>query len=431
MTRLRSQSSTPRRRPVQRKLQKPGRFILILLCILTLPCLAWWLLHATPAPAAAAVPATPSLPTGRMTFLLMGADERPEDVGRSDTIILGSVDFDQKTAELFSLSRDMFVQIPGHGWDKLNSAYAYGGLDLTRRTLENLLGIPLQHHVLVNMRGLQQAVDALGGIQIDVEKDMHYEDPQDSPPLKIDLKAGLQTLDGTRVLHYARYRADAEADRGRMRRQQTVIKALARTALKPENLPRLPSVVARLVDSVKTDLSTVEIGRLGLAAAQLDLAAIKGGQVEGTDIYMDGIYYFVPDLTDLRTQVYRVMHGQEPDARFLSQAAKDDATYSGTVAAQADPPDPPEPVRTSVTANPGPESATSSGTGSQTRPAAPAPTGTAGKPPAPSAGGKPAKPGTVTPPATGRKSTDTGSQPDSGTAGTDTGTNTDPIRNIR
>ena len=113
----------------------------------------------------------------KATIMIMGVDERSDDVGRSDTLMVATIDPQKNEASLLSIPRDTRVAIPKNGYDKINAAYAYGGEKLTQRTVEDFLGIRMDHYVIINTHAFQKIIDAIGGIDIDVEKRMYYEDP--------------------------------------------------------------------------------------------------------------------------------------------------------------------------------------------------------------------------------------------------------------
>ena len=127
---------------------------------------------------------------------------------------------------MLSIPRDSRVKIDGHGWDKINHAYAYGGSKLSKSVVEKLLGIPIEYTVVMNFQGFVRMIDALGGVTIDVEKRMYYSDPYDDDRgLYIDLHPGVQKLNGKAAIEYVRYR-DEEGDIGRVARQQKFLTAL-------------------------------------------------------------------------------------------------------------------------------------------------------------------------------------------------------------
>jgi LCP family protein required for cell wall assembly len=183
---------------------------------------------------------------GPQTIMFLGSDSRAknpdeikagEDPGRSDTTLLARIDPDKNTINLLSLPRDLKVNIPGYGVDKLNAAYSYGGQDLTLKTVKNLLGIDVNHVVNINFDGFYDAVNAIDCVYIDV--DHHYFhsneglDPSEYYD-EIDVKSGYQRLCGYQALNYVRYRHD-DNDLIRGARQQDFIREL-RQRIPPEKV---------------------------------------------------------------------------------------------------------------------------------------------------------------------------------------------------
>jgi polyisoprenyl-teichoic acid--peptidoglycan teichoic acid transferase len=138
---------------------------------------------------------------------------------------------------MVAVPRDTLVEIPGVGEDKINAAFATGEPDLTVETLENLTGLPMKNHVVMHFDGVQDIVNALGGITLEVEQPIEV--GIEGRPVSIP--AGTRTLDGFEVLAYVRYRDGPAVDIGRIGRQQRFVQELAREATSPERLPRLPA----------------------------------------------------------------------------------------------------------------------------------------------------------------------------------------------
>ena len=265
---------------------------------------------------------------GRFSVLILGVDERAGDNGRSDTIMLAAVDLDADQVRLLSFPRDTFVNIPGHGFDKANHAYAFGKEKLAIQTIEGFTGMPLDHYVIINMNGFKQVVEALGGVTVDIDKDMDYDDPYDEPPLHIHLKKGTQKLDPTQAMGFVRFRHDADGDYGRSRRQQQMLKALAAEALKPSNLLKLPQVISAAYGAVRSDLSSSQALQLGLLVKNWSSGGVlTEGTPAGEDYWHEGVAYIKLDLVTLRTQVYKMLKGEEPPAEFLALARKDAQGY--------------------------------------------------------------------------------------------------------
>lgn len=240
------------------------------------------------------------------SYWYIGADDRPLNVlimgvdegeARSDTMILAIADPRRGTAGLISIPRDTRTAIQGRARpEKITHAHAYGGAKLAAATTQNLLGIPVERWAEFNFDGFRALVDRLGGVEVDVEVDMHYVDPYQN--LRIDLKRGRQRLDGAKALQYVRYRGDT-GDIGRIGRQQKFLRALMQEALKPANLPKLPLLAREAARYTRTNLTTGEMLALATLAARLDPADLRIKTLPGTAKVLhdpDGeIWYWLPD----------------------------------------------------------------------------------------------------------------------------------------
>ena len=237
----------------------------------------------------------------RVNIMLMGVDERVEDVGRSDTLMVASLDSNQDKVSLLSIPRDTRVQIKRHGYDKINAAYAYGGEALSKNTVEDFLGISIDHYIIVNTSSFGKMIDAIGGVDIDVENRMFYEDPwDDNGGLVIDLKPGLQHMDGKTAITYVRYR-DEEGDAGRVRRQQRFMRACFDKLSDPSMMMKLPEIIKEARNAVKTDLTISEMIALAktLKLADESTEGLKTGIVPGRWAYINGVSYLLPNIERL------------------------------------------------------------------------------------------------------------------------------------
>ena len=236
----------------------------------------------------------------KATFMIMGVDERTDDVGRSDTLMVVTIDPAKNEAALLSIPRDTRVAIPRRGYDKINAAYAYGGEELTQATVEDFLGIRIDHYIIINTHAFQKIVDAIGGIDIDVEKRMYYEDPwDDDGGLIIDLRPGMQHMDGKTAVTYVRYR-DEEGDIGRVRRQQKFMKACVDAVTTPAIIPRLPGIISGVLDSVRTDLSLRQILEFLGTLKEAQVHGLRTEMVPGRPLYINEVSYWIPDMSELR-----------------------------------------------------------------------------------------------------------------------------------
>jgi LCP family protein required for cell wall assembly len=193
----------------------------------------------------------------RLNFVILGTQE---DEGTTDSIILAHVDLDRRLATLISIPRDSWVAIPGHGFQKINAAYAFGGAKLAGQVVATLLGAHVDATIAVDPVGAKQIVDAMGGLNINVEHDMDYDDNYGN--LHIHLRKGEQFLNGGQVLEYMRFRHDVESDWGRMRRQQQVLHEIARELGEPQNWTKIPRLVALIRKDVKTTLNDAQMRAL-------------------------------------------------------------------------------------------------------------------------------------------------------------------------
>ena len=257
--------------------------------------------------------------SGKKNIVVMGCDIRKDDVGRSDTLFVVMLDKSKKNAALLSVPRDTRVKIKGHGWDKINAAFAYGGQKLTRETVQDFLGIKLDNYVLVDFRGFKGLVDAVGGVDINVEKRMYYYDPYDG--FEIDLRPGMQHMDGKTAMQYVRYR-DEEGDIGRIRRQQKFLMALYRHIASKNIIAKIPGVSKQIMSMVKTDLSLKEMVELGnVMRDMVEKDGLKMSMVPGEPEYIDGISYWIPDIPKMR-QKMADMQGVKISEKFNENTKK-------------------------------------------------------------------------------------------------------------
>lgn len=249
--------------------------------------------------------------SGKKNIVVMGCDIRDGDRGRSDTLFVVMMEPGNKGASLLSIPRDTRVKIDGHGWDKINAAFAYGGHQLTRDTTQQLLGIKLDNYVVIDFQGFKDLVDVIGGVDINVGKRMYYYDPY--ADFQIDLRPGVQHLDGKTAMQYVRYR-DEEGDIGRIRRQQKFIMAVYKQITSKNIITRIPGVTKQIMSMIKTDLSVTEMAELGKALHDMmGKDGLKMAMVPGTPRYIDGVSYWIPDIPKMREQMARMQDAKMSD----------------------------------------------------------------------------------------------------------------------
>lgn len=272
---------------------------------------------------------------GVTTFLVLGADKRPGDLGRADTMIVGSYDEERERLAMVSIPRDTYTYVRGHDYTKINHAYAYGGIPLTLTTVQQLIGLPIDHYVVINFKGFMAFINALGGVEINAERRMYYVDAEDTGMgpngLVIDIQPGLQRMNGYDTLAYARFRKDAEGDHGRMRRQQQVVQAVVQELTKPATFAKVPKLIPTVFNTIETDLTMAQMLTYGLGGKGAMERGIVAASTTGADLLLDEIAYVVPNIVDLRTTVYRTLMGEEPTAEYLARAEADQASYTQAI----------------------------------------------------------------------------------------------------
>jgi LCP family protein required for cell wall assembly len=223
--------------------------------------------------------------------------------GLSDTMLL--VRFNPHTDQLIvlSLPRDTRTMVQGQ-MTKLNEANHYGGPALAARSVSDLLGgVEIDRYVRINVQGVEKLIDALGGVTVNVPKDLQYQD--DSQHLYINLKAGEQQLDGDKALQFLRFRYDDYGDIGRIQRQQMLMRALVEQALSPKTVARLPKVLSVVQSHVDTNLSVEELLALAGYAANTDayntqMLMLPGDFSSSSEFELS---YWLPNLGEIDTLV--------------------------------------------------------------------------------------------------------------------------------
>lgn len=244
-------------------------------------------------------------------ILLIGIDARPgENTGRSDTMIIVTLDPDGNTIKLTSLMRDMYVEIPGHKNNRINAAYVFGGAELLMDTIELNFGIRIDSYIAVNFSMLGKLIDSIGGLTLTVEND-YYMDRinavirQDNLVLGISANDGLlshsgeQLMTGKQAQAYARYRyGTADGDFGRTQRQREVITKIF-LKLKDMTVIELMSLVVENADNIYTNISVDDLAAfapvvISMGSAQIEelRLPVDGGYTGGT---VSGMSVLLPD----------------------------------------------------------------------------------------------------------------------------------------
>ena len=220
------------------------------------------------------------------SVLLLGVDERKGDVGRSDTMIVLTVNPILESIKMVSIPRDTRTDIIGRGTtDKINHAYAFGGAEMAIDTVENFLDIPIDYYVKVNMEGFEDIVNAVGGVTVVNDLDFSYEG--------FHFTKGTIELNGEEALAYSRMRKqDPQGDFGRQKRQRQIIQAVINEGASLSTLTNFDDIFDALGKNVKTDITFSQMVTIQKNYKQA-AKSLEQIQVEGSGTKIDGIYYYV------------------------------------------------------------------------------------------------------------------------------------------
>ncbi|WP_346879777.1 MULTISPECIES: LCP family protein [unclassified Clostridium] len=236
-------------------------------------------------------------------IVLFGIDQTEGDIGRSDAIIIATVDSLHKKLKLTSISRDSYVNIEGHGYDKLNHAYAYGQEELAIKTINQTFGLDITDYAKVNFNNLKDIIDTLGGIDITVE------DSELGDLNGVISTSGRQHVNGTQALAYSRIRKNSGGDDSRTERQRMLLTEIF-NKVSTVGILKLPSMVNDILPHVQTSLSTSEVLSLGtkvLTSGITDIEQLRFPLAEHSKgDKINNIYYttFDEEITKEQIQKY-------------------------------------------------------------------------------------------------------------------------------
>lgn len=242
-------------------------------------------------------------------ILVIGIDET-DDVHRSDAIMFFKIHSYTKKVNIISIPRDSYVYIAGRGFDKINHAFAYGGVPLLKLAVEDLLSERIDRYLVLSLEDVKQIVEALGTLEIDVEQRMKYTDRRGN--LYIDLQPGLQRLNAEQAMGYARFRHTYDADIGRTKRQQKLIQAIFNEASSPENLLKIPGIISRMRQEIDTDLSLKELVWVGgKIKKSYDNHQFFQTTLKGLDLMIGGISYWDIDKNYMQEALSKAKIAEE------------------------------------------------------------------------------------------------------------------------
>ncbi len=245
-------------------------------------------------------------------ILILGLDSNgpntmPFSGVRSDTIIILNIDVHGKSVNAISIPRDSKVYLADeHGVQKINSAYALGGIELTKKTIEETLGIKIHNYLIVNNEGVRKLIDAIGGVPIYIDNPMKYRDY--SAKLNINLPKGDYVLNGKEAEEYLRFRKDSMGDIGRVHRQQKFIKALIEKIKSPEALRKIPEALKIANLYTRTDLNLYQMSQYAAIAREIDLNKVEFMTLPGAPNKKGIISYWILDPEKTQQTIDRLIY---------------------------------------------------------------------------------------------------------------------------
>ncbi|WP_376744590.1 LCP family protein [Paenibacillus typhae] len=231
------------------------------------------------------------------SLMLLGTDQRGNETARSDTMIYAVVRPEDYKLLLISIPRDTYTEIIGHRdnkKDKITHAYAFGGQQMAKDTLEALLGHDIQYYATINFQGLKDAVDAIGGVPLPIKKDIVNKGADHE---KFTIVGGKSNYSGEEALNYTRYREDS--DFNRTKRQQVFIDVVANKMLSISQIGKIPELLDIMGENFKTDMEPqliISLAKKFMGGKDMDISSFT---VMGEGKKIDGVYYDIVDEEDL------------------------------------------------------------------------------------------------------------------------------------
>ena len=267
-------------------------------------------------------------------ILVLGSDRRKGivgDKGRSDSIMLIRIDPRTRSISMLSIPRDLRVEIPGWGADRINAAYSDGGAPLSVATFKALTGLPVNHFIDINFIGFIDIVDYLGGVYIDVDR-QYSNNTAVTGYSSINLAAGYQKLNGHNALSFVRFRHDQLGDWGRMQRQQLFLRELKRQALRWQNVLKLPKLITIIADNTVSDISSIkQLLTLTQLVMSVNTSRIYQTHVVGSPIVVGGADELEASSSDIAAVVTQFMNPQKPPVQKAQAEAQPKKSFTVTV----------------------------------------------------------------------------------------------------
>ena len=284
------------------KKKKEKKVILIMFSVLLLVALIFLLKYFGIFPFSSDI-----MSYNRVNILIVGCDEI-ENHGRADTIVFLSISPKTKDVLILSIPRDTRVEIPGRGMDKINHAYAFGGEKLISKTVSSFLDLPIHFYAVADFNGFVNIIDELGGVEIDIEKEMHYVDKAGG--VEINLYPGKQVLDGEKSLQYIRFRYDKLGDLGRIKRQQKLALAVIKKMMNFDSITKIPQISEEMKGYIETNIKVQDTIALANLFRGVNQEKFKVETVQGEPVYIKGISYLEPDVEEVRQRVKSLIYSK-------------------------------------------------------------------------------------------------------------------------
>lgn len=233
---------------------------------------------------------------GSRDLLFLGIDEREGSSnfeGRTDTIVILHINQLGKENTLISIPRDTRVYLDGYGWNKINAAYVYGGIEMVKNEILELTGINVDKYIIVNFDGFREVIDILGGVEIVVSESLH------DPLSGANFDPGTYLMNGEQALSFARCRATAKADLDRINRQQYLLKALINQKLNLSLVPKLPQIFPVMNEKTLSNFSVLDYLTAGLILS-LSSKNINMITIPTKPANIDGISYLIADEEEVK-----------------------------------------------------------------------------------------------------------------------------------
>ncbi len=212
----------------------------------------------------------------------------------SDALMLCKANFETGEIDLISIPRDSRVRVNGK-LDKINHAHSKGGIDLSLQTIRDFLNIDLDHYIRVDFDAVKNIIDTMGGVEMDIERDMYYEDTTEGKELFIDIKKGPQVLDGDKAIEFLRFRSYPDGDEGRVRAQQEFMSEFIKQSLRLRNITKLTDMLEVYYEYVDTNIASPGLSKSLKMISNLDREKIQSQTIPGAGAYVGRTSYFIVD----------------------------------------------------------------------------------------------------------------------------------------